>query len=330
VNVGGGMLDIVGGTGTISALNDTSGTVTSNGNTFGVSNFSTITIEKGSNWQLTGAGSINTTNGANILGKLSGASLNVDGGGTMAVSGTGASVQMLSGLTLQGSTLSVTGNAAIEVGKVGVMTKNTVTVDAGNTMSGSGTVAAAVIDNGTASALGGTLSVTGKLSGSGTAIIGDGAALNSQGSLAVANLSFAAGSQAQTLVLGTVTGDTAVIAGFRTGDTIDVQHVTAASLSFLGGKLKLMDGSGTKILILSLSGNYTTANFALSSDGHGGTDVSAVGLGGQMAMMPPLPNAGAPALAQTEQVWSHGSAANWLSHDTSFASHQFAVFDHAH
>ena len=249
----------------------------------------------------------------------------------MTVSGTGASVQMLSGLTLQGSTLSVTGNAAVEVGRVGVTTKNAVTVDAGNTMSGNGTVAAAVIDNGTVSALGGTLSVTGKLSGSGTAIIGDGATMNSQGSLGVANVSFAAGSQAQTLVLGTTAGDIAVISGFRTGDTIDVQHVTAASLSFLGGKLKLMDGSGAKILTLSLSGNYTTANFALSSDGHGGTDVSAAGLGAQMAMLMP-----------SKPLVNHSGLSMRRSHGRTAAQgvgccitpraspHPFALFDHGH
>jgi len=331
VNLGGGTLDIVGGTGTISGLTDTSGTVSANGSTFGVSNIAAITVEKAASWQLAGAGSINTANGAAIFGKLSGTSLNLDGGGMLTVSGSSASLQMLSGLTLQGTSLTVAGNAGVEVGKVGVLTKNAVTVDAGNTMSGSGTVAAAVIDNGTVSALGGTLAVTGKLSGSGTAVLGNGAVLSSQGALAVANVTFGAGSAGQTLVLGTTAGDTSVIAGFGGGDTIDVQHVTLASLSFAAGKLKLMDGSGVVKLTLSLSGTYTKANFALASDGQGGTDVLGVGLPALMAMArPAVPTpAGASHFHLTPQS-SHASAATWLPHDPGEMAQHFAVFTHVH
>ncbi len=76
------------------------------------------------------------------------------------------------------------------------------------------------------------------------------------------------------------TGDT--ISGFRGGDKIDIGYmafganttlVYTANNSNTGGTLTVDDGNGD-ITNIALIGQYTTASFALASDGHGGTMIT--------------------------------------------------------
>jgi hypothetical protein len=68
---------------------------------------------------------------------------------------------------------------------------------------------------------------------------------------------------------GTIIG---AIAGFFGGDTIDEAGITITSASFANNTLSLFSGA-TKAGTLDLQGNFTSQDFALQSDGHGGTDI---------------------------------------------------------
>jgi hypothetical protein len=60
------------------------------------------------------------------------------------------------------------------------------------------------------------------------------------------------------------------IAGFGSMDKIDLLSTVATNLAFAGGKLTVENGTAT-VATLAFSGTYTTSNFALGPDGHGGS-----------------------------------------------------------
>jgi hypothetical protein len=62
------------------------------------------------------------------------------------------------------------------------------------------------------------------------------------------------------------------IVGFHAGDIIDLTKPTGfaeTGYSYSGGVLTIMDGSAT-VASLHFQGNYTTSDFSLGADGHGG------------------------------------------------------------
>jgi hypothetical protein len=59
------------------------------------------------------------------------------------------------------------------------------------------------------------------------------------------------------------------------GDTIDLQNLQADELNFANGTLTLQDG-GVTVDTLLFSGDYSSTNFTLTSDGSGGTLLSFV------------------------------------------------------
>jgi hypothetical protein len=88
-----------------------------------------------------------------------------------------------------------------------------------------------------------------------------------------------------TLRLDTGTSQVAAgISGAVVGDNFDLafqpfaagDHAAWTQTSGSGGALSLLDGSNATLATLSLSGQYTSANFAAASDGHGGTLVEVV------------------------------------------------------
>lgn len=127
-----------------------------------------------------------------------------------------------------------------------------------------------MVDNGAIIAEGGTLRLAGNVLGTGTATIDTGATLAANGGLSVASVAFADGSE--TLALADPAAVTSVLSGFGAGDVIDLQHIAATSLQFLGGVLTIKDGTAT-VADLTFRGAYTTADFALKADGSGGTDI---------------------------------------------------------
>ena len=179
VDGGGGSLAIVGGSGTITGLNGAvAGTATANGSSFAFSDFSSMAIGANASWNLAGPSEINTAYGFAVLGQLTTAALDVSGYGTLAVCGGAGLLQVHGGMTLENATLSVVNGAGIEIGSAGGAAANAVTVDAGNTLAGYGTIAASLIDNGTVLVENGMLAAN-KFTATGTLDVLAGATLNS-------------------------------------------------------------------------------------------------------------------------------------------------------
>ncbi|HEV2159968.1 hypothetical protein [Bradyrhizobium sp.] len=98
------------------------------------------------------------------------------------------------------------------------------------------------------------------------------------------------------LVLAQASAFTGTISGWQDHDSIDLGDILfsdgATSLAYAqnndntGGTLTVSDG--THIATLSLLGQYSAADFALSSDGHGGTLLTDPGLAPQVALAPAL------------------------------------------
>jgi hypothetical protein len=144
------------------------------------------------------------------------------------------------------------------------------TVTAGGTVSGSGSVSAAIDNGGLLSAIFGSLSFLGDVSGTGTLALGVEGALALLGSVA-GTVEFA---NAGTVTLGDVAGFHASIAGWATGDVLDLLGVAAVSKSVSGQTLKLFDSNHLVVASLAFTTPITAADFALKQDGHGNTVVS--------------------------------------------------------
>ena len=185
-------------------------------------------------------------------------------GGTLTLSAgeSGGTVQADAGGTL-------TAGAAVSASRL--------VIAAGGAFIGAGTISGATSDSGTLTASGGSLTLA-SVSGTGSAVIASGATLQSTTALALAGVSFAGGGSSEVLALGTPAGDTAVISGFASGTTIDLLNTTVTNYSYVPatGVLTLKNGTATSGT-LKFAGSYTRASFALSSDGHGGVDITFTG-----------------------------------------------------
>jgi hypothetical protein len=218
--------------------------------------------------------------------------------GTIAVSGanslftgrilttdSGTSLQVSTGGSLHVTDIELAGVMKLNAGNVNV--RANLYMYGGSQITGTGSVSAAAIgNNGLIDASGGTLVVGGSITGTGSAHILTGAKLELLGSVAASQtITFESG--ANTLSLGDAAGFAAHILDFGTGDAIDLLGSSATTLSFSNGALTIDDGS-TRIAKLTIKGNYDTANFKLTSDGHGGALISyaatnAIGDRGQIA-----------------------------------------------
>ena len=264
-------------TGTIIGFNGSSGTISTGGNSWSVSGMAgAMSVDRTANWTLSGSSTIGNAAGVSVYGTLGATSaLNLAGSGTILVSGTNARLLAKSSLGIQGATLDPTGGGVVEVGALGTSVASQVVSDSGRTLSGYGTIAAPMTDNGTLLVQGGTLVVTGRVTGSGTVTIASGATLLSQTGIGESSLVF--GGNNATVQVAKSTSIAATISGIGSGDTVDFLGTVANSLSFTGGKLRVIGAGGT-IASLSFAGSYSAGNFALSGDGQGGTDLTTVGL----------------------------------------------------
>ena len=126
-------------------------------------------------------------------------------------------------------------------------------------------------------------------------MIGSGGTAHAFVGASVHNVTFA-GADA-TLVLDHASDFSGFLSGWQDGnhlDLSDIQFAAGTTLAYTanagnsGGKLTVSDGSHTASL--ALLGQYTAADFALSSDGHGGTMISDPGAGVQQSALE-LPHA---------------------------------------
>ncbi len=116
----------------------------------------------------------------------------------------------------------------------------------------------------------------------GSLVIGKASTMEVKGALIGGTVSFTS-TQSGELVLGTPGSVSATIQGFGAvdathSDTIDLVGKVGTKLSYVGntssGVLTVSDASDVTVATLTFSGNYTSGNFHLSSDGVGGTLIS--------------------------------------------------------
>jgi len=238
--------------------------------------FTTLAVQAGATWTLTAPNTLGA--GTSLLddGSLSVAgTLNDQGSASVSARAILQTAQngtiQIDNVIMSGGTLSTTRSGIFAVGPtLAGDDTGQITVDTGATLAGNGSITSTLVDNGAIIAQGGTLKLTQAVSGSGALTIDTGGSVAAHASLAVASVVFASGDD-ETLQ-GGPSEITGVISGFGSGDVIDIRPVTATTLSFLSGTLTLLDGN-TVVDELFLAGSYDTADFALSPDGHGGTDI---------------------------------------------------------
>ena len=112
------------------------------------------------------------------------------------------------------------------------------------------------------------MSISTAVSGTGAFKLGGGASLALHGAGAGQTIGFTAGGG--TLALSKPITFAGIINGFTAGDSIDLVNTPETSWGFAGGILQVSSGR-TKVAGLHFGGHYTTANFAVGGDGHGGT-----------------------------------------------------------
>jgi hypothetical protein len=238
--------------------------------------FGSFTEQSGAKWAVTGSNNLGSGVGVLVEGSLTVAGTLISAGsakvtGTIAVNA-GAALQLGANVAISaGSKLSTNATGRFEIGTTGGAAVGAVHVDAGATVSGAGTLASPVVDAGHIEATGGTLAITGALSGSGTLGIGAGATASVTGAIAAGTkLVFLAGGH-EDAVFGDPTGIGATISGFTlTTDMMDLTGFVATTHSFSNHTLTLNRSGGGAAHIL-FAGTYTSGQFSTGSDGHGGT-----------------------------------------------------------
>jgi T5SS/PEP-CTERM-associated repeat protein len=186
--------------------------------------------------------------------------------GRFLVADNGTTVQIGTGGLIHVADAELAGTVKLSAGDLNV--RADLYLYGGSEITGTGTVSAVAISNsGLFIASGGTLVVGGSITGTGTAQIQSGATLQLLGSVGSSQtITFEKG--ANTLSLADLGGFAGQITDFGTGDTIDLLATTATTLSYAGGALTIDNGT-TKIGKIDIKGHYKTANFKLTSDGHG-------------------------------------------------------------
>ena len=208
-------------------------------------------LQSGGSIMVTGAGSIYHTAQTEILGQ---ASVTV---------GTGGLVQSAT-VALDGGTIKLTG---------GMLTASVSLTEQSGELTGAGTVTSAKIVNGALlDAKGGTLHLTGAITGTGAIHIDSASTLLLDSTVAASQtLTFESG--ANVLSLGDPHGFAGKINDFAAGDAIDLLKTASTSLTYVTGALSVYD-NGTKVAALRVAGSYSKTGFHLASDGHGGTTIT--------------------------------------------------------
>ena len=142
----------------------------------------------------------------------------------------------------------------------------------GSELIGTGTLTATSIGNaGLIVGSAGTLVLTGSITGTGAINLANGTYLELNGpAVNTQKIAFFGTSE---LALTEAAHIGSKIVDFAAGDAIDLVNTTATKLSYAGGALTVSNGT-TQVAKLEIKGSYTTANFKLATDGHGGEVIS--------------------------------------------------------
>jgi hypothetical protein len=230
-----------------------------------------LQVQAGATWQMAGTNSFAADSLLTDAGRLTITGILTDTGpatvsGTLGVSGTA----IINGITLDGGTLTAASSGKTIIGTAKGGKAGAITVESGAAVTGFGAIMLApVTDDGTIAAQGGLLSVATAVTGTGTLAIAASSTLLVGAAVSGVTLDFTG---AGTLSLAAPTDVTSTIAGFQSGDVVDLQNLIATTLSYHGGTLTL--GNGQSVVDkLTFTGTYKLADFALKPDGAGGTEV---------------------------------------------------------
>ena len=244
--------------------------------------FTQVTVAAGADWALAGTNTLGAGTHLSVAGTLWLAGTFTDAAiatasGTLVASGT--SVAVLNGITLRGGDLQTAAGAQLVVGSTaaGAFAGN-ITIDAGAAIAGFGTLGggatAAIVDNGLLSARGGTLVLDSAVSGDARIVVAKNGIVLANAHVGGGRMVFDSGTGEGLSIAAGVTVDTMLV-GFKGADVIDFLHTAATSLAFTGNTLLLEDGS-QNVGTLQFASGYSLGNFALNSDGHGGSKITFV------------------------------------------------------
>ena len=238
----------------------------------GVVNAGANDIDVGNQSGASGAIVVNTGNAM-----LEGGALNLDhaSGQNAAASltiGTGGTVLVTSATVDNGAAITLSG---------GLLDPTVLSINTGGAISGFGILDAGIGNSGTITAAGGTLDVTGGITGSGTLAISSGATLQLDGPAPIsANVLFNTG--IETLMLGSPsTGFSSTINGINTGDIIAFNFgvgVTIANASLTGQIITLTESNAQTYALTDVNfAPLSLTNFTLGQDGSTGDATLQIG-----------------------------------------------------
>jgi hypothetical protein len=250
-----------------------SGTISGLGTSF--EGFASITEKAGASWRVVGNNSLASSTSLEVDGSLVvGGTLVAPGAvgisGVLANAGSG-SIQLGEHVSMTaGSRLSTNATGKFEIGGTGGAPVGKIRVDSGATLTGAGTLSGSVLDLGGIVAQGGTLAVTGSVSGGGSLAIASHATVSVTGGVSNSSLVFLSGGHEEA-IFGTPTAVSARISGFTlTTDVMDLTGFVATKESVSGHTMTLTR-SGGSAAHLTFAGSYTSAQFSIGTDSHGGT-----------------------------------------------------------
>jgi hypothetical protein len=138
---------------------------------------------------------------------------------------------------------------------------------------GRSAVAVSVVNSGTVLAEGGTLALTGPVSGTGLMEIGAGATLE-LGAVIAATQSVSFTAATGTLLLDAPAAPAEIVFGMTVGDVIDLKGVTATKASVNSADQLIVDNGSTQVAEIQLSGSYLSDTFTVGTDNNGGSLVT--------------------------------------------------------
>jgi hypothetical protein len=285
---GGKLTDAAGseltGFGVVASVFADGGTVTSVGGALAFS--ATGDVFKGA----VGGEEIDFTGGSDLLAagsNLTAGTVALSGGAVVtenaALTFAGALTETSATLTLAGKTLTFGGTATLGAGAAvngtGRLALAGTGTLAGSAGSGEAVVGVGITDSGRIEAAAGRLDLTQALTGAGAMAIDADATLEVDGA-AVRPLTATFAGSGATLSLGAVARFASVIAGFATGDVIELIKTAATAATLETGDRLLITDDGQTVATLKLSGNYAGDAFAVTMDGAGDAKVTLVAGGG--------------------------------------------------
>jgi T5SS/PEP-CTERM-associated repeat protein len=217
--------------------------------------------------------------------------------GTVSVDGNGSELEGAT-LAIGGTDTAAGGTASLTISNQGLVDVNDITLwnggsvslagglivtdtltEQGGAVSGFGSVDGAITDDGTITAAGGTLGLSGDVSGTGSLVIDTGGRLDVEGVSNGIGVTFEASASNETLGIDDHSAFLTTISGFGTGDTIDLADIGYSSgdtATLLADNiLQIAYSGGDYDLQLDPSDDYSGDIFRLAQDGSGnGTDVT--------------------------------------------------------